>query len=187
MYDYIRGELKRKGENYAVVEANGVGYRIVTSLRSLESAEGDVTFYTHLHVREDIMELYGFSTIEERGSFEMLISISGVGPKAAVSVLSALTPSALALAVVGGDAKAISKAQGVGPKLAQRIILELKDKIKDIEVKDLGEVYTESDSEAVSALIVLGYSAQEAKSAVAGAGQGSVEEVIKKALTSLLR
>ena len=187
MYDYIKGKIARKGENYAVVEANGIGYRIVTSLRSTECEQDDVTFYTHLHVREDIMELYGFTTIEERSSFEMLISISGVGPKAAVSVLSAMSPSALALAVIGGDAKAISRAQGVGPKLAQRIILELKDKVKDIEVKDLGEVYVETDSEAVSALIVLGYSAQEAKSAVSSAGQGTTEEVIKKALVNLMR
>ncbi len=197
MFYYIKGTLALKGESFAVVDANGVGYKLLTTAQSLHAAGekgNEVCFYTYLHVREDIFDLYGFYTNEELASFEQLISVSGVGPKAALSILSVLTPAQFALAVAGGDSKAISKAQGVGPKLAQRVILELKDKISNSQL--VGESFAaadtftpaESGNEAVDALVVLGYSAQEAAKALrqADALNLPAEEAIKKALRYLI-
>lgn len=194
MFDYICGELKRKGENYAVVDTNGIGYKITmpgSSLANLGEIESLVTIYTHLYIREDLIELYGFSSPEERSSFELLISVSGVGPKAAISILSAVPFSSLALAIVTNDPKTITKAQGVGPKLAQRIILELKDKIKsrDLNTKDTDFVpVTSQDDEAIEALVVLGYSRMEAENALKNApADAPVEEKIRIALTGLMK
>ena len=197
MFYYIKGSLAIKGENFVVVDCGGVGYKILTSNQSLSSAGSigsEVCFYTYLHVREDIFDLYGFYGNEELASFEQLIGVSGVGPKAALSILSVLTPSQFALAVASSDAKAISKAQGVGPKLAQRIILELKDKISNRQL--VGESFAgsevfatiESGNEAVDALVVLGYSQQEAEKALRQADALSLpaEEAIKKALRYLI-
>lgn len=197
MFYYIKGTLALKGENFAVIDANGVGYKLLTTSQSLQAAGekgNDVCFYTYLHVREDIFDLYGFYTNEELASFEQLIGVSGVGPKAALSILSVLTPAQFALAVASGDSKAISKAQGVGPKLAQRVILELKDKISNSQL--VGESFAsadvfapvESGNEAVDALVVLGYSAQEATKALrqADALNLPAEEAIKKALRYLI-
>ena len=195
MYYYIKGKLAYKGTNFIVVDANGVGYEIYTSLTSIQNA-GEVgrtvTAYTHLYVREDTQDLYGFLTEEERNMFLTLISVSGVGPKAALAILSAAAPAKLAAAVITGDVKTLTKAQGVGPKLAQRIILELKDKIKNadlnLDLSDGGEeiAVTDNMSEAVSALVALGYSVQEAKKAVEKVdGSLDVEEIIKKALAKL--
>lgn len=194
MYYYIKGNLAYKGENFAVIEAAGVGYKIYTSsfaLQSLAASGSETTMYTHLYVREDIQDLYGFPTIEEKNMFMTLLSVSGVGPKAALAILSAASPSALATAVVTNNAKVITKAQGVGPKLAQRIILELKDKLKSDDIQEM--VYSDTDvissdnlSEAVSALMVLGYSQNDAKKAVSGADASmNVEDIIKTALTKL--
>lgn len=201
MYYYIKGMLVHKTENFVVIDANGVGYKILTSHQSLshhslnsnEKANNEVLFYTYLYVREDIHELFGFSTPEELSSFELLISVSGVGPKAAINILSSLSAPSLALAIVTNDVKSITKAQGIGPKLAQRLILELKDKIKNEHLIEnstsIDLPYDDSSNEALSALIVLGYSAQEAKKALsqANASELPVEEAIKKALTYLMR
>lgn len=195
MYYYIKGTLVQKGDNYLVVDANGVGYMIYTSLTSIaEVGETgrNVTMYTYLHVREDVMDLYGFATVEEKNMFMNLISVSGVGPKAALAILSVTTPAKFAVAVVTNDVKTITKASGVGPKMAQRVILELKDKLKtedlDIDMdEDIGEIPSDNRSEAISALIVLGYSPNDAQKAVKGIdGTLSVEEIIKKALSSLM-
>ena len=195
MYYYIKGTLAYKGTNFIVVDANGVGYEIFTSLNSIQNAGevgSGITAYTHLYVREDTQDLYGFTTQEEKNMFLTLISVSGVGPKAALAILSVAPPSKLAAAIITGDTKTITKAQGVGPKLAQRIILEVKDKIKntdlDINFSDDGEeiVITDNMGEAVSALVALGYSEQEAKKAVSKADSSlSTEEIIKKALVNL--
>lgn len=194
MYYYIKGTLAKKTENYIVVDANGVGYMINTSLTSISDAGEvgrDITVYTYLHVREDVMDLYGFTSIEEKNMFLHLLSVSGVGPKAALAVLSVASPSKFAVAVVTNDVKTITKAQGVGPKMAQRIILELKDKLKnedlDVVLED-EEIETVSDnkSEAISALVVLGYSPQEAQKALRGVdGSLSVEDMIKRALAAI--
>lgn len=196
MYYYIRGILAHKDTDFVVVDAGGVGYKIHTSALTIQNLGADmnseVLMYTYLHVREDIQMLYGFKTREEHGMFLTLLSVNGVGPKAALAILSAAAPAQLAAAVVTNDVKAITKAQGVGPKLAQRIILELRDKIKNEDL-DIGAydavsevTVTDSMSEAVSALVALGYSLQDAKKAVSGVdGALSVEEIIKKALLKL--
>ena len=195
MYYYIKGKIAYKGENFAVIEAMGVGYKIYTSLPALQSlgASGeDAIMYTHLYVREDIQDLYGFPTLEEKNMFMTLLSVSGVGPKAALAILSAVSPSGLAAAIVTNNAKAITKAQGVGPKLAQRIILELKDKLKSEDIQEMvtgGDdeiIVSDNISEAVSALVVLGYAPNDAKKAVSSADASmSVEEIIKTALAKL--
>lgn len=196
MYYYIKGKLALRGENYIVIDAHGVGYMIYTSLNTIQNVGvqgSEVTVYTYLNVREDAHELYGFATLEEKTLFMQLLSVSGVGAKVALSVLSVLTPAAFAQAVIFDDIKSITKAPGVGPKVAKRIVLELKDKIKkaDIEVGDKAEIINEagsdSRSEAISALLVLGYSITDAQSAVAGVDASlTVEEIIKQALVRLM-
>lgn len=195
MYYYIKGKLALKDLNYAVVEAGGVGYMIYTSMKSLSElgeAGSAVTMYTYLSVREDAHDLFGFTTVEEKNMFLYLLSVSGVGPKAALAILSVVTPAQFAVAVVTNDVKTITKASGVGPKLAQRVILELKDKLKteDLELtaQESAEISSsDSMNEAVSALVVLGYSANDAKAAVSKIdGSLTTEEIIKKALVSLM-
>ena len=195
MYYYIKGTLVQKSDNYIVVDANGVGYMIYTSLNSMQNAGEvgkEITIYTYLHVREDVMDLFGFTTIEEKNMFMHLISVSGVGPKAALSILSVTTPAKFAVAVITNDVKTITKASGVGPKMAQRVILELKDKMKtdelEIDLEDESEdILSDNRSEAISALVVLGYSSNDAQKVVKGIdGTLSVEEIIKKALAGLL-
>ena len=181
MYYYIKGTLVQKNDNYIVVDANGVGYMIYTSLNSMQNA-GEVgkkiTIYTYLHVREDVMDLFGFTTIEEKNMFMQLISVSGVGPKAALSILSVTTPAKFAVAVITNDVKTITKASGVGPKMDE-LEIDLEDESDDI--------LSDNRSEAISALVVLGYSSNDAQKAVKGIdGTLSVEEIIKKALAGLL-
>lgn len=201
MFAYIRGKLEYKHNDYVVVEANGVGYKIFTSLSTIQNVEtlgNEVKIYTHLYVREDIMNLYGFLTQEELGMFELLLGVSGVGPKAAISVISSMSPSKFGLSVITDDYKSLTKAQGVGNKVAQRIILELKDKISKTELVSTygGENEAINDgrensrvSEAISALLVLGYTVSEANKAVAKVylEEMDLEAVIKNALKVLAR
>ncbi len=196
MYYYIKGQYVLKGENFCVVDAGGVGYKIYTSLSDLNklpSPGEEITMYTHLYIREDTQDLYGFITNEEMTLFLQLMSVSGVGPKAALSILSVTTPEQFALAVITNDVKTITKAQGVGPKAAQRIILELKDKLKTTDAlpEDIKETVIENEnnsSEAVTALIVLGYTPNEAKRAVSKVDSSqSVELIIKQALNILMK
>lgn len=196
MYYFIKGRIIKKGESNIVLDNNGIGYNIYTSASSLNGAGelGDITtMYTYLHVREDVFDLYGFTTEEEKGMFLHLLSVSGVGPKAALAVLSVANPAKLALAIITNDVKTITKAQGVGPKMAQRIILDLKDKLKNADLAlpdDDTEVITDdigNAGEAVSALVVLGYKPNDAKKAVAAVDQnGSIEDIIKRALAKLM-
>ncbi len=202
MYAYIKGTLAYKHNDSIVVEANGVGYKINTSLSTIESAgpEGsEVKVFTHLYVREDILSLYGFVSQEELGMFELLITVSGVGPKAAVSMISAILPSKFGLAVITDDAKTLTRAQGIGSKMAQRIILELKDKIKKEQLAAVSGVLKEQtvsdarsgskSSEAVSALMVLGYTAVEASRAVSAvySDDMDIESIIRNSLKNLVR
>lgn len=194
MYYYIKGELVLKQDNFAVVDNGGVGYKIYTSQSSLAgiSQGANVTFYTHLYVREDIFDIYGFVTNDELTMFLNLLSVSGVGPKAALAILSAMTPQQLVLAVITSDAKTLTKANGVGAKMAQRVILELKDKLKNVDIvpdEAMAEEFISEDSggEAVSALMVLGYSQQEAKKAVSKVDLTlPTEEIVKQALLKLM-
>lgn len=195
----LRGKLIHTENELAVVECGGVGYACRTTFYTLQHIAGqeEVTLYTHMSVREDAVELFGFSGKEELGCFRMLISVSGVGPKAAISILSSNSPSQFALAVASGDSKALTKAKGIGTKIAQRIVLELKDKIaKENPISFRGQVSAgaavlpkgSAAEEAVTALVVLGYSEGEAMSAVGKADPSlPVEEMIKKALRELAR
>ena len=191
MYDYIKGKLARKAENYAVVEANGVGYKIITTKSSLANVkDGEVIFYTYLYVREDIFDLYGFSTTEERAAFELLISVNGVGPKAAIAILSCVTASELAIAIVTNQPKVITVAQGVGNKMAQKIILELKDKIKnqDIKSSDYSAAPIPEEDDAINALVALGYNQAEIITALRDVpAEFTVEEKIKYGLRNLMK
>jgi len=201
LFAYIKGMLEYKHNDYIVVEASGIGYKIYTSLSTIQNIEPigkEVKVYTYLYVREDVMSLYGFLTQEELGMFELLLGVSGVGPKAALSVISSMSPSKFGLAVITDDFKSLTKAQGVGSKMAQRIILELKDKIKKMELignySDKDETVNEKEnnsrfSEAISALVVLGYTASEASKAVAAVYKEDMdlESVIKNALKTLAR
>ena len=200
MYYYIKGNLALKGTNYMVVDVSGVGYMIYTPLSDIEKAPptgSEITMYTYLNVREDAMELYGFTTEEEKKMFLMLTSVSGVGPKAGLAILSVATPKQIAVAVLTGDAKTFTKAAGVGPKAANRILLELKDKIDDTELGIDGdegivldtpsEPIMDSRAEAMSALVVLGYSAGDAKNVLMKLDASmSTEDLIKKALAQLM-
>ena len=195
MYYYIKGEVAKRSDNFAVIDNGGVGYKLYTSQKTLESfREGDrVTMYTYLNVHEDVFDLYGFAAEDEHMMFLNLLSVSGVGPKAALSVLSAATPKEIVLAVMTRDEKILTKAQGVGAKMAQRIILELLDKLKNSDILPEAEgvqksVRTNSQSEAVSALIVLGYSQADAKNAVAEIDETlKTEEIVRLALAKLMR
>jgi Holliday junction DNA helicase RuvA len=201
MYAYIKGRLEAKGNDYIVIEAGGIGYRINTSLTTIEAAGqtgNEFKAFTHLYVREDIMSLFGFATQEELGMFELLLTVSGVGPKAALALLSAVSPSKFGLAVITDDTKTLTRAQGVGAKLAQRIILELKDKIKKEQLAmasgtgfDKAEMPREGlrVSEAVSALMVLGYTPAEASKAVASVYSDDLdlETIIRNSLKGLMR
>lgn len=196
MYYYLKGEVVLKQDNFVVLDIGGVGYKLYTSGLSQESValEDRVMFYTHVYVREDIFDIYGFASRDELSMFLHLLSVSGVGPKAALAILSVVTPNRLVLAVMTSDAKTLTKASGVGTKMAQRVILELKDKLKNTEIvpEELAsggaELITDNSAlEAVSALTVLGYSLNEAKKAVAEIDSTlSTEEIVKQALTKLM-
>ncbi len=196
MYYYIKGKYITKGESFVVLEAGGIGYKIYTSALDIEkmpSVGSEITIYTHLYVREDAQDLYGFITNEEISLFLQLMSVSGVGPKAALAVMSVVSCEQFYVAVMTNDAKTLTKAQGVGPKAAQRIILELKDKVKTVdalpeEIKATTLEQENYQSEAVNALIVLGYSPNEAKKAVASTNPDlGVEAIIKEALKILMK
>lgn len=201
MYAYIKGRLEARGGDYIIIEAGGVGYKVFTSLTTLEAAGQtghEFKAFTHLYVREDIMSMYGFATQEELGMFELLLTVSGVGPKAALALLSAVSPSKFGLAVITDDAKTLTRAQGIGAKMAQRIILELKDKIKKEQLalntgagfeKAVASGEGSRLSEAVSALMVLGYTPVEASRAVAAAysDELDLETIIKNSLKGLIR
>ncbi len=192
----VSGKLVHSEPSFAVVSCGGVGYKCMCTfetMRRLPPVGGEVTLLTHMQVREDGVELFGFYTAEELNCFKMLISVSGVGPRVALSVLSDATPERFALYVASGDYKSITRAQGVGPKLAQRIVLELKDKVAGIGAgEDISAVAAAASDdrsslgEALSALVVLGYSHAEAASALAKLDQGlSAPELIREALVQL--
>ena len=198
MFSYIKGTLEYKGEDYIVIENGNIGYEIKTSgsvINRLSQMHERVTVYTYLYVREDEMTLYGFLKKDELSIFKLLIGISGVGPKAALSVLTALNAEELHMAVLSEDSKSISKANGIGSKTAQRIIIELKDKLKlediygELPFESPDANVTDSDMDAVKeaamALTSLGYSNAEALRAikkVENYKEMNVEELLKAAL-----
>lgn len=196
MFYSLTGNIINTDETSVAIDCGGVGYLCYSTLNTLKriGSIGDrVTVYTYLNVREDAMELYGFMEKKELDCFKLLISVSGVGPKAALAILSQHTPESLASSIAMGDAKAITRAQGVGPKIAQRVVLELKGKMDiNLEEVTLGDVsnapvQTEGNvAEAVSALVALGYSRNEAAAAFKGVDSSlSTEDLIKHALKKL--
>lgn len=193
MYEYIKGIVAEKRNDIIIIDNNNIGYSIFTSINTLAKTEMNETYkiYTYLHVREDIMKLYGFIDKDELNLFIMLISISGVGPKAGLSILSTLTPKEIALAIATGDDKVLSKAKGIGKKTAQRIILELKDKFKSLQIEQMDDTIITSDNniaeEAVTALMVLGYKSKESKTIINKVidKDDTIEMLIKKALNHI--
>ena len=206
MFYYISGKLALLDQSFAVVDAGGVGYKLTISQNTYNgmpphltvSEPPTVKLFTYMAVREDGVELFGFGSEDELSSFKMLISVSGIGPKAAISILSHLTPQKLAIAILQDDKKTISKANGIGPKTAARVVLELKDKLKKENVYTGDEAEVESIAAAVQsnsamedaqkALMVLGYSKSEAISALSGVDQSlDTDDMIRLALKKLMR
>ena len=206
MFFYLQGELTVRKSNLCVIDCVGVGYQLTVSLNTsdrLLGKEGSkVKLYTHLAVREDGVELFGFSSLEERETFHNLTSVSGIGPKVALSILSQFTPDKLALAICTEDVKSIAKTPGIGPKTAARIVLELRDKIsKEMLSSDVSFSQPTSSpaarttkisknlSEATEALMVLGYNKNAILGAITGIDteQTPVSEIIRLALKKLSR
>ena len=198
MISYIRGELASLEREKAIVDVGGVGYGIYMpeqSMGLLPALGSEVKIYTYLNVREDAMQLFGFLTRDDLELFKLLIGVSGIGPKGGLNILSNLSGDELRCAVLSGDAKAISKAPGIGNKTAEKLIIELKDKLDIEEILNPGRnaVSTETDaltgeiqSEAVQALVALGYGSSESLRAVKKAGNlATVEETLKEALKHL--
>ncbi|MGL5615475.1 MAG: Holliday junction branch migration protein RuvA [Sarcina sp.] len=202
MYEYIKGEFIGINKDYVILENNNIGFKIFTSgntMAEMPSVGEEVTLYIEQIVREDFLGLYGFITREELEMFKKLLSINGVGAKAALSLLSISTVNNLKYAILSEDEKHITRAPGIGKKTAQRIILELKDKIKPDEL--LGEAVEGIDSnvenhlsslgnteEAMGALMALGYTDKEANKALENVDKAqSVEKMIKEALKTLMR
>ena len=197
----VNGTVDLIEPNLAVIDCGGVGYACRTTSYTLSALKkGDKgKLFTHLNVREDAMELYGFATQEELNLFQQLISVSGVGPKAALSILSASTPANLALSIITGDEKALTCAQGIGKKIAQRIILELKDKMaRESAATGLDfsggaavsvPAFTNKATEAAQALAVLGYTSAEVAQALKGVDVEtlSLEEIIRQCLKKMVK
>ena len=199
MFYYLNGVVAEMEANLAVIDCGGVGYACATTnytLSQLKKGER-AKLYTYMNVREDAVELFGFATQSELHSFKLLLGVSGVGPKAALSILSANTPANLAMAVVMGDEKALTAAPGIGKKIAQRIILELKDKLAKEQPSFSGDsgailsvaVPDDKVREASAALAVLGYSASEVAAALKGIDMDALtlEEIIRQALKRMVK
>ena len=198
MFYYVSGTVDEIGPNLAVIDSGGVGYACATTnytISRLKKGER-AKLFTYLHVREEIFELFGFSSQQELSSFKMLIGVSGVGPKAALAILSSTTPNNLALSIVTGDEKALTAAPGIGKKIAQRIILELKDKLakeqtsfsSDGPVPVIAAGGANKAGEASAALAVLGYGTPEIAAALKGVDmEQPLEEIIRQALKKMVR
>lgn len=200
MFYYLNGTVSHIAPYLAVIDCGGVGYACRTTSHTIAAITRGkpAKLYTHLYVREEIFELYGFISEEELSCFQMLIGVSGVGPKAALAILSSTTPEGLALAIVSGNEKALTSAPGIGKKIAQRIILELKDKLAKGQLTGSGgetfaggvtAIPENKTSEASAALAVLGYSQGEISLALKGVDLEnlSLEEIIRQALKKMMK
>nr|WP_294463634.1 Holliday junction branch migration protein RuvA [uncultured Sellimonas sp.] len=201
MISYIRGELTEIAEDHVVVDVGGVGYGIFmagSDMAQLPKTGQEVKIHTYLHVKEDLMQLFGFLTRDGLEVFRLIIGVSGIGPKGGLSILTQMTPNELRFAVMAGDAKAIAKAQGIGKKTAEKLILELKDKLKLSEPagpeRDVPSISGGAEgagriqNEAVEALMALGYGSTEAYQAVNNVEMtedSTVEDVLKQALRQM--
>ena len=198
MISSLRGKLIYSDNQYAVVECGGVGFKFSASLPTLAklgNTGSQVFVHTYMSVREDALDLYGFATVDELDAFKLVTSVNGLGSKMAIALLSEFTPDQISFFIVSGDAKSLTRASGIGPKLAQRMVLELKDKIQkgaitlsddNILVQATGK--TESSAEAIAALVALGFSQSEASASVSKLDQTlSTDELIKGGLKNLSR
>ena len=197
MYAYIRGKIVEKSNNYVIIENNGIGYRIfmsVTAIDKIQEENEEVKIYTYYQVREDNISLYGFLQKEELRMFELLLSVSGVGAKSAIAMLSSILPSEFAMAIIQNDTSKLTKIQGVGAKTAARIVLELKDKLKTEEAISKADATIqkvikndEEIEEALQALQILGYNKKEIEKAFEKLELAnlSTQNIIKKALVLL--
>ncbi|MBO5349629.1 MAG: Holliday junction branch migration protein RuvA [Clostridia bacterium] len=197
MFAYIKGTFESRTMDYIVIDVNGIGYKIFMSENSMKNI-GElgtvVKVHTYLKVREDDVSIYGFSSSEELRMFELLVSVSGIGAKSAITILSNIEPSTFAVAVVSDDVNTLKKLPGIGAKSAQRIILELKDKLKSINVQEqestqVPNIITKNENtqELISALQVLGYSRKEIEKIIPklDSNDTNLESMIKKALLLL--
>ena len=198
MYYYLNGEIGHLDLKTAVIDCGGVGYKCAITLNTYKQISGKTRakLFTYLSVREDAMELYGFADETEKTFFEMLLGVSNVGPKAALAILSDLTPSELSAVLATQDSKRLSKVKGIGAKTAQRIILELRDKISHADIPDSGAgIFSQEDAgemsdaraEAVEVLAALGYLKSDARNAVAKCPAETVNDLVKQALRLLSR
>ena len=196
MFAYIKGSLEEKTSTYVVIDVNGVGYKIfmsASSINNIGETGNIVKVHTHYYVREDNISLYGFLTSEELKMFELLLSVSGIGAKSAITMLSNISPSDFALAIITNNIATLTKIPGIGAKSAQRIILELKDKLKDVETTTKQEetIVKSKDNEnakdALDALQILGYNKKEIEKAIQkmDIDEMSTEDIIKNALKLL--
>lgn len=193
----VKGTLTYTDVNFAVVECGGVGFKCyvsMTTLKSLTSVGTQVNLFTYLSVKEDAMDLFGFYTRDELDAFKLLITVNGIGPKAAMAILSVLSPDKLSIAISSGDSKAIQSAQGVGKKTAERVILELKDKMAGIggestaqAVSNISGISSSGNaSEAVEVLVSLGFNQSDAAQVVGAMDKSlTVDEMIRKGLKQL--
>lgn len=201
MIAFLKGELSAIYDDRIIIEVSGIGYNVLMPYSCIENLPGignEVKVYTYLSVREDAMWLYGFTTKDELDLFKLLITVNGVGPKAGLQLLSFMGADDLKFSILSSDAKSISKAPGVGPKTAQRIIIDLKDKIDLLDTfeskltksESVSVKLSDSKSEAVEALVALGYSQKDSFAAVKGTELGddaSVEDILKSALRNISR
>ena len=197
MLAYLKGKLIVKFQDYVILEVQGIGYKVYMSKTAIETLQEDekMKIYTYLKVREDDISLFGFITNEELRMFELLISVGGIGAKSAINILSNITPSRFALAVITNDVNTLKKLQGIGPKTAQRIILELKDKIKTEDAVDLQnnkeieeKIQREENlEEIIQALQVLGYRRYEINKILPKIKSDNLEDKIKEALQYLAK
>ena len=198
MFYYLSGTVALIDANLAVIDCGGVGYKCFTSNYTLASLQTGkpARLYTHCNIREDAFDIFGFASREELGCFERLLGVSGVGPKAALAILSVVSPDQLTLAVMTQDEKTLTMAQGVGKKMAQRILLELKDKLgaqqleisTGAQVSGAAPVHGSKTAEATAALASLGYSQAEIGTALKGLSVESmtVEEIVRQALRAMV-
>lgn len=194
MFEFIIGDIVSIQDEYVVIQNNGIGYKILTSTNSmidLELGQKDKMLYTDLNVREDGLYLYGFTTEEELDMFKLLLKVSKIGPKTGLAILSTMTPNQIKLAIHNKDINTLCKAPGIGKKTAERMILELKDKIGEVDNIDTEVVTMDIDdhNEAVEALMTLGYSKYEAEKAINSMNTKdmTVEAIIREALKKLSR
>lgn len=202
MISYLRGELAAVEEEKAVIDVGGVGYGVFMpgqSLSLLPQPGNEVKIYTYLNVREDAMQLFGFLTRDDLEIFKLVIGVSGIGPKGGLNILSCMNPDELRFAIMSGDAKAISAAPGIGKKTAEKLIVELRDKVdieemlehaahgNGAETRDLAAADSDMQTEAVQALVALGYGSAESMRAVkkTSADCTTVEDILKEALKHL--